>query len=117
MQSFLFLLGMTLLLMCFRIEHRNKKRIKYDGEMIINKPLLLSFFDENVEATLPILREASSLPYTSFFELIETKTYFIFYHNANQVSLLRKCDMSDVDSFRSFIVPKFEKKYKKIKIV
>ncbi|MEG1972149.1 MAG: hypothetical protein RR315_03245, partial [Oscillospiraceae bacterium] len=39
-KSFFFLFGMTILLICFRTEHKNKKRVKYDGDMIIDKPLL-----------------------------------------------------------------------------
>lgn len=116
-KSFIFLFAMTILLICFRTEHKNKKRVKYDGDMIIDKPLILDFYEDRVESTLHGMKDHASLPYDSFFQLMETRQYFIFYHNVNQVSLLRKCDVNDVEVFGNFIRPKFEKKYKRIKFI
>ena len=115
-ETFVFLFLMTILLMCFRIERRNKKRIKYDGAVILNRPLKLDFYDDRIESSTGERSQKASLGYESFFQLIETKDYFLFYHNISQVSLLRKKEIENVDKFREFIVAKFPKKYKRIKI-
>ena len=115
--SFLVLVVVAFLLIVLRIEMRNKNRIKYDGALIINRPLRLNFFEDRIEATTGKAEQTSSLKYDSFYKLMETKDYFLFFHNESQISLLRKSEIDDEDSFKSFILKKFPNKFKQLKFI
>ena len=117
--SFIVLSIVAFLLVCFQIELKNKNRVKYDGPLILNRPLRLNFFDDRIEATTGKVEETSSLKYSGFVKLMETKEYYLFFHNATQISLLRKLeiDVDEEEPFNKFIKTKFEGKYKELKFI
>lgn len=117
MGSFFVLLIVAFLLIVLRIEMRNKNRIKYDGALIINRPLRLNFYEDRIEATTGKQDQTASLTYESFYKLMETKDYYLFFHNESQISLLRKSEIDDEDSFKSFILKKFPSKFKQLKFM
>ncbi len=117
LSSFLVVLLVAFLLIVLRIEMRNKNRIKYDGALIINRPLRLNFFEDRIEATTGKAGETSSLRYDSFYRLMETRDYFLFFHNESQISLLRKSEIEDQGKFKAFILKKFPGKFRQLKFI
>ncbi len=56
----------------------------------------------------------SKIKYYKFYEVIETKNYFIIYFNRRQASIIRKIDLEDslVDELRDLLTGKIGNKYK-----
>lgn len=96
---------------CFKVERRNKQRIKTDKTGTFGSKSILSFFEDKLTFETPALNSTGTLTYTQVYRLMESKDYFIFYITYNQATLLRKKDIGDVQKFREFIVSKFAEKY------
>ena len=60
------------------------------------------------------MHSSGELRYDQIYQLLETHDYFIFYLTANQASLVRKKDVTDVAAFRTFLQEKFAGTYKKM---
>lgn len=99
---------------CFKLERRNKQRIKTDKTGAFGSENVLKFYEDKVIMENTILKSTGELKYEQFFSLLESKNYFIFYLTANQASLLRKKDIQSLDMFKKFILDKFKGKYKNV---
>ena len=96
---------------CFKVERRNKQRIKTDKTGTFGSRSILSFFEDKLIFETPTLNSTGTLTYNQVYKLMESKDYFIFYITYNQATLLRKKDIGEVQKFREFIVSKFANKY------
>ena len=72
------------------------------------------FYEDRIVMENETLKSTGELKYNQFFAVLESKDYFIFYLTANQASLIRKKDVTNVDEFKAFVAGKFKTKYKKI---
>lgn len=107
-----FVMGVT----CFRLERRNKQRMKTDRTGSIGAESILKFYDEYMEMETPVLHSHAELRYEQFYGVMESKDFFIFYVTMNQASLIRKKDMNakEAVAFREFLQGVFGAKYRKM---
>lgn len=109
---FLFAIGVGTV--CFRVERRNKDRIKTDQTGTFGSETILTFYEDSLKMVTPNVEGTSTLQYHQFYQVLESKDYFIFYFSKNLASLLRKKDMEDIDDFREFIKQKISRRCRKI---
>lgn len=101
-------------MICYRIERKNKQRLRTDKTGTFGSKSVLKFYDDHMVMETPSVEATMSLAYRQFYQLLESKDYFIFYYNSHQASLLRKKDLQDTAAFRKFIMEKFSCSYKSI---
>lgn len=101
-------------MICYRIERKNKQRLRTDKTGTFGSKSVLKFYDDHLVMENPSAEATMSLTYRQFYQLLESKDYFIFYFNSHQASLLRKKDLQDTAAFRGFIMDKFNSSYKSI---
>ncbi|MBE6035223.1 MAG: YcxB family protein [Clostridiales bacterium] len=101
---------------CFKIEQRNKQRVKTDKTGVFGSVTHIDFYDDYLTMQTTLTEGQSRLEYNKFYQVVECNAYFIFYYNMNMATLLRKRDMQGIDStrFREFIKDKFKENYKKV---
>ncbi|WP_249168688.1 YcxB family protein [Alkaliphilus sp. B6464] len=104
---------LIIIVIYFRVERKNKQRVSTDKTGTFGSVAVLEFYDDKVVFGNESLNSKGELRYEQFFQLLESKDYFIFYLNVNQASLVRKKDVKDIEKFKSFIIPKFENRFKK----
>lgn len=114
--TFIIMLVFAIGACCFRIEQRNKQRVKTDNTGIFGAESILHFYEEHLEMETPKLHSHAELRYDQFYGVMESKDYFIFYITMNQASLVRKKDVKDdmVMEFRIFLQDVFGGKYRKL---
>lgn len=112
MWIFMFVIAIGVL--CFKIERKNKQRIRTDKTGTFGSKSILKFFEDRIVIETPSLQGTCTLRYEQFFQLLESKDYLIFYLNKNQASFIRKKDLTNPNDFLPFITKKFENKYKRI---
>ena len=107
-----FVMGVT----CFRLEKKNKQRIKTDKTGTFGAESILKFYDEYMEMETPVLHSHAELRYEQFYGVMESKDFFIFYITMNQASLIRKKDVNakEAAAFRDFLQGVFGEKYRKL---
>ena len=110
--ALLFVLVIVIIL--FKIERRNKQRIKTDKTGAFDSINTLKFYDDRIVMENRSLKSIGELKYSQFFSVMESKDYFIFYFTVNQASLIRKKDVDNINEFKEFIIGKFQNKYKQI---
>lgn len=106
----LFVISMSVI--CFRVERRNKSRITTDNTGAFGSETVLLFYDDRIVIENKEMKSMGELRYDQIYSLLESKDYFLFYINANQATLIRKKDVEDCDSFRNYLKEKFGEKYK-----
>lgn len=106
----LFVLSVAVI--CLRVEAKNKQRIKTDRTAAFGSKAILKFFADSLTMEQPAFASVGTMGYDQFFELLESKDYYIFYLNANQATLIRKKDVADKEGFEKFIREKFAGRYK-----
>ena len=112
--SWIFLFALAIGIVLFKVERKNAQRIKTDKTGTFDSINTLKFYDDRIIMENEALKSKGELKYGQFYALMESKDYFIFYLTANQASLIRKRDIDDLNTFREFIINKFENKYKRI---
>ena len=112
--SWIFLFALAIGIVLFKVERKNAQRIKTDETGTFDSINTLKFYDDRIVMKNEALKSKGELKYSQFYALMESKDYFIFYLTANQASLIRKRDIDDLNTFREFIINKFENKYKRI---
>lgn len=112
--SWVLLFAMSIIVIIFQVERKNKQRIHTDKTGSFGSINTLKFFDDKIVMENESLKSTGQLNYNQFHGLLESKDYFIFYFSANHASLVRKVDVIDIKEFKTFIISKFEGKYKKI---
>lgn len=112
--SWVFLFGLAIGTILFKVERRNARRVKTDKTGAFDSVNTLKFFDDRMVMENEALKSTGELRYDQFFTLLESRDYFILYLTANQASLIRKKDIEGLDDFEKFITQKFKGRYKKI---
>lgn len=112
----LLLFCFVILILCFKIEKRNRTRLKTDRTGSFGSENILHFYSDRLVFESPERKSTGELRYDQFYSLLESKDYYIFYLNANQAALLRKKDVpaEAADSLRHFLQAAFGKRYKRI---
>ncbi|RXI38781.1 hypothetical protein DP129_11220 [Clostridium tetani] len=80
---------------CFKVEYKNKKRVKTDKIGTFNTYQTLSFYEDYVIVVNDSIEGKGKIRYDQFYGLLESKEYLIFYYDANMASLIRKKDIDD----------------------
>ncbi len=97
---------------CIQVERKNKSRIKTDKTGTFENETILYFYPESLKTEVPSVDGRHTLQYNQFFQVLESKDYFMFYYTKNMASLLRKKDMEEIDGFQNFLKEKFKKRYR-----
>lgn len=103
---------------CFKITRRVKQRIKTDNTGTMGSDNVLRFYDDHLEMESENFKSHSELRYEQFYELMETKDYYMFYISVNQAYMIRKKDVKteEVSLFSEFLQCIFEGRYKHLKV-
>lgn len=101
---------------CFKIERRVNQRIKTDKTGILGSESVLRFYEEHLEMESESFRSHSELRYNQFYELMETKDFYMFYISVNQAYMVRKKDIKadECTAFKEFMQGVFGVKYKRL---
>ncbi len=110
----LILLIITLFAIVVKIEFQSREREKADKAGVLKSIETLEFFDDILVIKSTAFKGKSKIKYYKFYEVIETKNYFIIYFNRRQASIIRKIDLEDslVDELRNLLTGKIGRKYK-----
>ncbi|NGT49229.1 hypothetical protein DDA98_06620 [Clostridium perfringens] len=110
----LILLIITLFAIVVKIEFQSRERADKAG--VLKSIETLEFFDDILVIKSTAFKGKSKIKYYKFYEIIETKNYFIIYFNRRQASIIRKIDLEDslVDELRNLLTGKIGNKYKKL---
>lgn len=110
----LILLIITLFAIVVKIEFQSREREKADKSGILKSIETLEFFDDILVIKSTAFKGKSKIKYYKFYEVIESKNYFIIYFNRRQASIIRKVDLEDslVDELRDLLTGKIGNKYK-----
>lgn len=114
--TWLFLFMLATAVVCLRIERLNNRQIAAIKAGSVQNTNLLHFYDEKVDITQPETHGITTMDYNQFYELLETRRYFIFYLNNRQALPLRKKDIADPAEFAQFIRTELTGKYKQFLI-
>lgn len=109
-----FMFALAIGVLCFKVERKNKQRLSTDKTGTFGSETFLKFYNDKVVIENKSLNSTGELQYEQFFQLLESKDYFIFYLNIDQASLVRKKDIENIKEFKNFIIQKFENRYKSI---
>lgn len=112
--SWALLFALAIIAVLIKVERRNAQRIKTDKTGAFDSVNTLKFYDDRIVMENEALKSKGELKYDQFYEVMESKDYFIFYLTANQASLIRKKDVDNLNDFKEFIVGKFQGRYKSI---
>jgi len=112
--SWALLFALAIIVIILKVERRNAQRVKSDKTGTFDSTNTLEFYENRLIMKNETLKSTGELKYDQFYAVMETKDYFIFYITANQASLIRKQDISDLSFFKSFLLDKFSGKYKEI---
>ncbi|WP_416198421.1 MAG: YcxB domain-containing protein [Sporanaerobacter sp.] len=106
----------AILTIIFKVEMRNKQRIKTDKTGVFNAEEVLDFYEDFLIIKSTVFEGESKINYSQFYQVLESKDYFITYFNVNQASLIRKKDMDKetIEKLRSLYKKVMGKKYKRI---
>ena len=100
---------------CFKLERRNKKRLKTDHTGSIGTRQTLDFCEDHIIACNPATQSTGQIGYDQFYRLMETNDYFILYHHSQMGSLIRKKDVENPEALAAFLREKFAGRYRRIK--
>ena len=112
--SFLVLTPLAFVIIILQIERKNAKRIKTDQTGSFDSINKLTFYEDKMMLQNEAFKSTGEVQYAQFYGVLESKDYFIFYVTVNQASLIRKIDVEDVSSFRTFLMNKFKERCRKI---
>lgn len=112
--SWIFLTALAIVVIIFKIERQYSQRVKTDKTGTFESMSTFKFYEDRIVMENETLKSTGELKYNQFFAVLESKDYFIFYLTANQASLIRKKDVTNLDEFKAFVAGKFKTKYKKI---
>ncbi|MGB5823853.1 MAG: YcxB family protein [Proteocatella sp.] len=109
------MLATAVFMICLKIERKNKAMIATDKTGTFGGVNILHFYQNHMIMETPDIKGTSTLEYSKFYKVLESKDYFIFYFNANMASLIRKKDVEDLEMVSGFIKNVFGEKYRAIK--
>ncbi|WP_313756833.1 YcxB family protein [Tissierella sp.] len=100
----------------FKVERRNKQRIKTDNTGVFNSQDTLDFYEDFLIVKNTAIEGQSKIRYNQLYQVLESKDYFINYFNMNQASLIRKKDMDDevIEKLKNLYQKEMGNKYRRI---
>lgn len=100
----------------FKVERKNKQRIKTDKTGVFDSEEILDFYEDFLIIKSTVFEGESKIKYSQFYQVLESKDYFINYFNMNQASLIRKKDMDAeiCDKLRALYKKNMGSKYRTI---
>ena len=112
----IFLLVIAIFVVIFKVETKNKQRIKTDRTGIFGSMETLDFYEDYVKIKSTAIEGETKIKYSQFYQVLESKDYFISYFNMNQASLIRKKDMDEdtIEKLRLLYQNVMGKNYKRI---
>lgn len=113
---FLIVFGITLGVLLLKVERIKSKRMKTDKTGFFDEITVLEFYKDRLKISAPYIEASNKMEYSKFYQVLESRNYFMFYINSNMAHILRKEDLKDIDMnvFRDFLQEKFEGNFKKI---
>lgn len=105
---------LALLVICIKIEVKNRKRLRTDRTGTFGSNNNLEFYEDKVVMKNEAYHSIGELEYGNFHYLRESKDFFLFYLSYNQATIIRKKDIQNENNFRAFLITKFEGRYKVI---
>ncbi|HZK24455.1 MAG TPA: YcxB family protein [Oscillospiraceae bacterium] len=110
------LIGAAVLAVIFQVERRNKQRIATDKTGAFGAKERLDFYEDFQVIKSTAFAGETSIKYSQFYQVLESRDYFITYFNMNQASLIRKEDLEreTAEKLRSLYQKKMGKNYKRI---
>ncbi len=109
--TWIFMCALAIAAVCFKVERKNKQRISTDQTGTFESINVLQFYEDKVVMENESLHSTGELQYEQFFQLLESKDYFIFYLTIHQASLVRKKDIDHCLEFKRFLTSKFAGRY------
>ncbi|HEX3026033.1 MAG TPA: YcxB family protein [Clostridia bacterium] len=99
-----------------KIENKIKKIEKTNSGATFGSRQTINFFDEYLVASNEGIEGSNKIKYEQFYQLMESKNYFLLYFNATMGALIRKKDIGpgELDSLREHFRNKFGAKFRKI---
>ena len=115
--SWIVLAVVAILTIIFKVERKNKQRIKTDKTGVFDSQEKLDFYEDFLIIKSTVFEGEFKIKYSQFYQVLESRDYFITYFNMNQASLIRKKDMDKetIEKLRSLYQNTMGKKYKRIK--
>ncbi|MBU5675315.1 YcxB family protein [Alkaliphilus sp. MSJ-5] len=106
----------AVLVVIFKVERKNKQRVKTDKTGVFNSQETLDFYEDFLIIKSTAFEGEAKIKYSQFYQVLESKDYFITYFNMNQASLIRKKDMDKetIESLRVLYQKNMSKKYRRI---
>lgn len=100
----------------FKVERKNKQRVKTDKTGAFDSEETLDFYENFLIIKSTVFEGESKIRYDQFYQVLESKDYFITYFNVNQASLIRKKDMNEetTEKLRALYQDKMGNKYRGI---
>ncbi|MBO8159526.1 YcxB family protein [Thermosyntropha sp.] len=110
------LVFIAILVVFFKVEIKNRQRIKTDKTGVFNSQETLDFYEDFFVRESSAFEGEFKIKYDQLYQVLESKDYFINYFNVNQAFLIRKKDMGTetVERLRSLYRRKMGDKYKRI---
>ncbi|KAJ53014.1 amino acid permease [Clostridium tetanomorphum] len=84
-------------IICFKVEDRNKKRIRTDKVGAFGTYQTVIFYENCIVTFNEKIEGKSKIRYDQLYRVLESKDYLIFYYNENMASLIRKKDIEEDD--------------------
>ena len=114
--SWIVLIIVAILTIIFKVERKNNQRIKTDKTGVFNSQEILDFYEDFLIIKSTVFEGESKIKYSQFYQVLESKNYFITYFNMNQASIIRKKDMDNetIERLRFLYQNIMGKKYKRI---
>lgn len=111
------LLGITVFAIVVKIETKNREKIKDNKKSgVFSARETLEFFDDCVVVKSTAYKSKSKVKYSQFYEILESKDYFIIYFNRQQASLIRKVDLDleSLEKLKRLFNDKLSHKYRRL---
>lgn len=110
------LLAIAISVVIFKVERKNNQRIKTDRTGFFGSKETLDFYEDYVKIKSTAIEGETKIKYGQFYQVLESKGYFITYFNVNQASLIRKEDMDGdtIEKLRLLYQNVMGKNYKRI---
>lgn len=112
------LIIIAILVIILKIEIKFRRIIETDKTGSLGSQEVLDFYEDFLIVKSKVFEGEIKVKYAQFYEVFESKEYFITYFNANKATLIRKKDMESevIHSLRSLYKQNLTNKYKKVNI-
>lgn len=107
----LIVFGILVVLLCAGIEVKSRRFAKNTGIDENGENSILRFYKDHMEVGI---KASGDISYDQFYELLESKKYYLFYFNEKFASFVKKSEVQNEEDFSKFLKDVFGDKYRKI---